>query len=87
MPKKPATTEFIENQFADVDINTQMDIIAEGLSNYCDKLEHAGIDPMLLTGVMLGVYCDRMADLGDRSIYEEQLEAALEDEWDEHSIH
>ena len=61
--------------------------IIDRIHDYCDSLEALNLNPEILMAALLQVYCDVACDYGDRSAYTEQLEFALEDEWDEHSIH
>ena len=61
--------------------------IIDRIHDYCDSLEALKLNPEILMAALLQVYCDVACEYGDRSSYTEQLEFALEDEWDEHTIH
>ena len=61
--------------------------VIDRLHDYCDSLEALNLNPEILMAALLQVYCDVAVEHGDRSSYTEQLEFALEDEWEEHSIH
>ena len=74
-------------ELTSADIENQVEVLSESLEDFCQRLEESGIDPVILNCVLLTVYCDRMAALGDRDLYEEQLDAALEDAWEPHTIH
>jgi hypothetical protein len=57
------------------------------LQTYCDTLAGIGLNPEILMAALLEVYCTQACEMGDRSLYEEQLNIALEDEWPEQWIH
>jgi len=61
--------------------------IIDRIHDYCDSLDALKLNPEIMMAALLQVYCDRACDYGDRSIYTEQLEFALEDEWEEHIVH
>ena len=61
--------------------------VIDRLHDYCDSLEALNLNPEILMAALLQVYCDVACEHGDRASYTEQLEFALEDEWEEHSIH
>ena len=61
--------------------------VIDRLHDYCLSLEALNLNPEILMAALLQVYCDVACEHGDRSSYTEQLEFALEDEWEEHSIH
>ena len=63
------------------------ELVIDRMLNYCDQLEAVGLDPVILMAALLRVYCDVSCEHGDRAVYEEQLEVALEDEWPEQWIH
>jgi hypothetical protein len=68
-------------------LEQQVEILAEGISAFCQRVHDQGVDPSIMSTVLLTVYCEQMCDLGDRASYEQQLEAALDDTWEEHSLH
>ena len=41
----------------------------------------------LINAAVFTVWCERMADVGDREVFEELLTDCLADEWEEHTIH
>jgi hypothetical protein len=61
--------------------------VIDRIQEYCDSLEALKLNPEIMMAALLQVYCDVACEHGDRSAYTEQLEFALEDEWEEHSIH
>ena len=63
------------------------ELVIDRMLGYCDQLEAAGLDPVILMAALLQVYCDVSCESGDREAYEEQLNVALEDEWPEQWIH
>lgn len=72
---------------ASLDLEDQAEIIAQALEHFCSEIEAKGMDPAILDAMLLAVFSQRMADVGDRASYEELLNSALEDEWEEHSLH
>ena len=61
--------------------------VIDRIHDYCDSLAALKLNPEIMMAALLQVYCDLACDYGDRSIYTEQLEFALEDEWEEHIVH
>ena len=61
--------------------------IIDRIHDYCDSLEALKLNPEIMMAALLQVYCDVACEHGDRSAYTEQLEFALEDEWEEHIVH
>lgn len=61
--------------------------VIDRIHEYCDSLEALKLNPEILMAALLQVYCDVAVEHGDRASYTEQLEFALEDEWEEHLIH
>jgi len=61
--------------------------VIDRIQEYCDSLEALKLNPEIMMAALLQVYCDVACEHGDRTAYTEQLEFALEDEWEEHSIH
>lgn len=64
-----------------------VEVIADSLTSIADQLESAGVDPELITAVFFRQFAERMCESGDRAGYEEVLEIALEDEWEEITLH
>jgi hypothetical protein len=75
------------DSISELEIEQQAEAIAHGLLEFCDNLQSKGIDPAVLNAVLLRVFCERMADEGDRQGFEELLEMAMEEPWDEHTLH
>lgn len=71
------------------DITTEqaVEIIADILHAFSDQMNEQGIEEPVMLATLLTVYAERAADFGDRELYLEQLEAAIEEEWDEHTVH
>ena len=61
--------------------------VIDRVQDYCDSLADLKLNPAIMMAALLQVYCDVACEHGDRSAYREQLEFALDDEWEEHSIH
>jgi hypothetical protein len=61
--------------------------VIDRIHDYCESLEALNLNPEIMMAALLQVYCDVACEHGDRSAYREQLEFALDDEWEEHSIH
>jgi hypothetical protein len=63
------------------------DILEVTFDTLCTKLEHSGVDPDLITGILFNHFTQRLCDVNDREQYEMILEMALETEWDDVTIH
>jgi hypothetical protein len=63
------------------------ELVIDRMLSYCDQIEALGLDPVIIMAALLQVYCDVSCEYGDRTVYEEQLTVALEDEWPEQWIH
>jgi hypothetical protein len=63
------------------------ELVIDRILCYCDQLEAVGLDPVIIMSALLQAYCDVSCEYGDRAVYEEQLEIALEDDWPEQWIH
>lgn len=68
-------------------VEQTVEMMTDILHSFCNSLADQGIDELLIMSAVLTVYAERAADYGDREVYEEQLEAALEEPWDEHTVH
>jgi hypothetical protein len=64
-----------------------VDIVCNSLDTLCTTLAERGLDPELITASLLRTFADRMCDSNDRETYEEVLQLALEDEWEEVTLH
>jgi hypothetical protein len=65
----------------------QLELMIETLEEFCGNLEANGVHHAVLDAALLTVYAGRFAERGDRDSYEAQLESALEEPWDEVTIH
>lgn len=81
-----AKTDVVDT-LSELDLDQQAEAIAQGILEFCGDLESRTIDPSIINAVLLRVFCERMADEGDRQGFEELLEMALEEPWAEHTIH
>lgn len=64
-----------------------VDIICHSLTAVCDSMTARGLDPELVTASLLQLFAERMCESGDRETYESVLELALEDPWEEVTLH
>ena len=80
-------TEEELKELAACDAESVGEYVIDRIHDYCDSLQDLNINPEILMAALLQVYCDVACEHGDRSAYTEQLEFALEDEWEEHTIH
>ena len=80
-------TEEELKELAECDAESVGEYVIDRIMDYCDSLAALKINPEILMAALLQVYCDVACEHGDRSAYREQLEFALDDEWEEHSIH
>lgn len=69
------------------DLDQTVDIVATSLDTFCQQLEQQGIDPLVINTVLLSVYAARSQEYGDWELFEEQMTAALEDDWPEITLH
>jgi hypothetical protein len=82
---QPAST--IELDVKGLNEEQIVDYICNSLDTLCASLEQGGLDPELVTASLFRLFAERMCDSGDRETYETVLELALEDEWEEVTIH
>lgn len=68
-------------------LEQQIDLMIETLEEFCSNLEANGVHHAVLDAALLTVFASRFAERGDREGYELQLESALEEPWDEITIH
>jgi hypothetical protein len=64
-----------------------VDLVCTSLDTLCTTLAERGLDPELITASLLRTFADRMCESNDRATYEEVLQLALEDEWEEITLH
>jgi hypothetical protein len=57
------------------------------LTDFILDLEALNLNPEILMAALLQVYCDTACEHGDRTLYEEHLIAAAEEEWEERTVH
>jgi len=76
-----------EVDISSVPLEQQIAIIADAVDTLCQHLVNKGVNPEVLAQTLLLSFAERMCELGDREAYEELLSQALEDEWEEYSIH
>jgi hypothetical protein len=76
-------------QFNTVDMSEEeiVDVASEQLDQLCCQLAEGGLSSDLVTAALFRLFAERMCDSGDRETYETVLELALEDEWEEVTIH
>ena len=68
-------------------IEQAVEMMSDILHGFCNSLAEQGVDEVLVISALLTAYAERAADYGDRELFEEQLEAALDEPWDEHTVH
>jgi hypothetical protein len=81
-----ATEEELK-ELAECDAESVGEYVIDRIQDYCLSLEALNINPEILMAALLQVYCDVACEHGDRAAYTEQLEFALQDEWEEHTVH
>jgi hypothetical protein len=83
------TQDPIEEPLIPVDATAeeQVDIMLQVIDGFCQQISEEGVDELLILSTLLTVYAERAADYGDREMYEEHLQAALDEEWETHSVH
>lgn len=81
-PEDPALDDFSK-----LDTDQQLSIVCSTIESLCLNLEQRGVDPELVNAVLLESFAARMADVNDRSGYEEMLQEALDTEWTDVTIH
>ena len=90
MPKKKAIEQEVEVQQIDTSGMSDeqiVDVICDSLDKLCTTLVERGMDEELVTASLFRLFAERMADSGDRETYEEVLEIALEEPWEEIVLH
>jgi hypothetical protein len=80
-------TEEELKELAECDAESVGEYVIDRIHDYCDTLQELNINPEILMAALLQVYCDVACEHGDRPAYTEQLEFALQDEWEEHTVH
>lgn len=65
----------------------QVEIVCRSLEAVCAELERKGVDPYMLSSVLLDAFCSRMAECNDRESFESMIEEALEVPWEDVTIH
>jgi hypothetical protein len=85
--KAPVQEEAIVLDFKDMSEQDIVDIVCDHLAVLCNQLEQQGTNPELVTAGLFRLFAERMCDSGDRDTYDNVLEMALEDQWEEVTIH
>jgi len=80
-------TEEELKELAECDAESVGEYVIDRIQDYCDSLADLNINPEILMAALLQVYCDVACEHGDRAAYTEQLEFALDDIWEEHTVH
>ena len=65
----------------------QVEIIARSIEAVCLELERKGVDPYMLSSVLLDAFCSRMAECNDRDTFESLIEEAMDVPWEDVTIH
>ena len=81
------TVSAIESEVKGLNEEQIVDYICLSLDTLCARLEAAGLDPELVTASLFRLFAEHMCESGDRATYEEVLELALEDQWEEVTLH
>ncbi len=76
-----------EIDIAKLDDGQQFELVAVSIEAVCASLEARGVDAEIVSTVLLEAFCYRMAEVNDRSAYEELLEDALATEWEDVTVH
>ena len=76
-----------EIDIAQLDDGQQFELVAVSIEAVCASLEARGVDAEIVNTVLLEAFCHRMAEVNDRSAYEELLEEALATEWEDVTVH
>jgi hypothetical protein len=82
---QPAST--IELDVKGLNEEQILDYICNSLDTLCASLEQGGLDPELVTASLFRLFAEHMCESGDRATYETVLELALEDQWEEVTLH
>lgn len=61
--------------------------IIDRVQEYCDAILAMKLSPDVLMAALLQVYCDVAIEHGDEVTYREQLNFALEEEWEPITLH
>jgi hypothetical protein len=92
MSKRKTTQVELETNVPNDDLSKlsedqKLDLLEATFSALCARLETSGVDPEYITGVMFGIFVDRMAATDDRECFDEMLEEALQTPWEEFTLH
>lgn len=82
-----SSTERLAEASADLTVEQQIDLMIQTMDEFCVKLEENGVHHAVLDAALITVFASRFAERGDREGYEAQLESALEEPWDEITLH
>ena len=61
--------------------------IIDRVQEYCDTILEMKLSPDVLMAALLQVYCEVAEEHGDRATYMEQLNYALEEQWEPVTLH
>ena len=73
--------------FSELELDQQFGIVMATVESLCANLESQGVDTEVITAVLLESFAQRMANINDRTGYEDMLQAAMDTEWQDQSIH
>lgn len=73
--------------FSKLEVEQQVEIICRSIEAVCNELESKGVDPYMLSSVLLDAFCSRMAECNDRESFESMIEEAMEVPWEDVTIH
>ena len=85
--KKSSESEKLAQALIDLAPETQVEAVIESLESFCSQLEARGISSNILDAALFTAWGLRYAERNDRSGYEEILETALDDAWEEITVH
>lgn len=83
MNKEDQTKQSVEN-LSEEDLEDQIESVVEALDQALEELD---LDPRVIDAAIFTLWASRWAERGDREGYNAILEAALEEPWDEITIH
>jgi hypothetical protein len=70
-----------------LDEDTQIDVVLTLLEQYCSAFESRGIPLEVVDSALFSIFVARLAERGDRESFEAYVEEAMDEPWDNVTLH
>ncbi len=70
-----------------LDEDTQIDVVLTLLEQYATAFEQRGIPLEVIDSALFSIFVARLAERGDRESFEAYVEEAMEEPWDNVTLH